>query len=171
MDSRHASGLRSTAAIAGHPLHPLLVTFPIAFLIGAFLTDLAFQGTGDAFWARASIWLIGAGLVGGALAAVAGFIDFLGSERIRSLSLVWYHLIGNAIALVLSAISLYLRLASDAPVVTGMELFLSALVVVIFAVTGWLGGELVFRHGVGMAAERSAAEIERESQAARELRQ
>lgn len=171
MDSRQAFGLRSTVAIAGHPLHPLLVTFPIAFLIGAFLTDLAFQGTSDAFWARASIWLIGAGLVGGVLAALAGFIDFLASARIRSLSLVWYHLIGNAIALVLSAISLYLRIASEAPVVTGTELFLSVLVVVIFAVTGWLGGELVFRHGVGMAAERSAAEIDREPQAGREYRQ
>ena len=71
MDNRQPSRLRSTAAIDGHPFHPLLVTLPIAFLIGALLTDLAFQGTGDAFWARASTWLFGAGLVSGALAAVA----------------------------------------------------------------------------------------------------
>jgi len=45
------------------------VTLPIGFLVGALLSDLAFEGTGDAFWARASIWLIGAGLAGGALAA------------------------------------------------------------------------------------------------------
>jgi uncharacterized membrane protein len=128
MDSRQASGLRGTVAIAGHPLHPLLVTFPIAFLIGAVLTDLTFQGTSDAFWARASAWLIGAGLVSGALAALAGFIDIIASERIRSLSLVWYHFIGNAVALILS-------------------------------------GEMVFRHGVGMAEERSSMEIERNPQA------
>jgi uncharacterized membrane protein len=158
MDSRQPSRLRSTAAIDGHPLHPLLVAFPIAFLIGALLTDLAFQGTGDAFWARASTWLIGAGLVSGALAAVAGFVDFIANEHIRSLSLVWYHFIGNAIALALSAVSLYLRLSSDALSVTGTELLLSILVVVIFAVTGWLGGEMVFRHGVGMAGERSSVE-------------
>ena len=170
MDSRRASGLRSTAAIAGHPLHPLLVTFPIAFLIGALLTDLAFQGTDNSFWARASAWLIGAGLVSGALAALAGFIDFIASERIRSLSLVWYHFIGNAVALILSAASLYLRVSSEAPIVTGTQLLLSILVVVIFAVTGWLGGEMVFRHGVGMAGEQTAVEIERKSQAAREHR-
>ncbi len=103
MDRRQPSRLRSTAAINGHPLHPLLVTLPIGFLIGTLLSDLAFQATGDSFWARASAWLIGAGLVSGALAALAGFIDFIASEAIRSLSLVWYHFIGNAVALMLSA--------------------------------------------------------------------
>lgn len=171
MDSRQPSRLRSIAAINGHPLHPLLVAFPIAFLIGALLTDLAFQGTGDAFWARASAWLIGAGLVGGALAALAGFIDFIANEHIRALSLVWYHFIGNAIALALSAISLYLRLSGDAAAVTGTELLLSILVVVIFAVTGWLGGEMVFRHGVGLADARSSSGIAGEPQIKREYRQ
>src|SRR5687768_11974136 len=127
MTTRPPSHLGSTAAINGHPLHPLLVAFPIAFLVGALLSDLAFMGTGDAFWARASAWLIGAGLVGGALAALAGFIDFFGNERIRSLNLVWYHFIGNAAALVLSAVSLYLRVSGDAQMVTGMELVLSIL--------------------------------------------
>ena len=162
MDADPRFGVRSTAAIAGHPLHPLLVTFPIAFLIGAFLTDLAFYGTSDAFWARASAWLIGAGLVGGALAALAGLIDFIASERIRSLSIVWYHFIGNAVALVLSAINLYLRIVGGVASVTGTELVLSLFVVLIFAVTGWLGGELVFRHGAGLAVERSSIEIGRE---------
>ena len=125
------------------------MTLPIGFLVGALLSDLAFFGTSDTFWARASEWLIGAGLVGGALAAVAGFVDFFGSERIRSLTFVWYHFIGNAVALVLSAISLYLRLSAGLPSVTGTQLVLSILVVLIFLITGWLGGELVFRYGVG----------------------
>ncbi len=55
-------GIPSTAAISGYPLHPLLVTLPIGFLIGSFLSDLAFYSTADGFWARASAWLIGAGL-------------------------------------------------------------------------------------------------------------
>lgn len=152
-------GYRSTAAIGGHPIHPLLVTLPIGFLIGAFLSDLAFfgmtdNGVRDAFWARASEWLIGAGLVTGALAAVAGLIDFLSNERIRAISIVWYHFLGNAAALILTAVNLYLRVSSEAHAVTGTELVLSILVVLIFAVTGWLGGELVFRHGVGTAVDR-----------------
>lgn len=148
MEPTRHSGYRSTAAIAHHPLHPLLVTLPIGFLVGALLTDLAFIGTTDSFWARASEWLVGAGLVSGALAA-AGFIDFFGNARIRSITSVWHHMIGNALALLLAAISLYVRLSRGALEVSGTELMLSILVVLIFAVTGWLGGELVFRHGVG----------------------
>src|SRR5207248_3682570 len=145
IDSDPHFGFRSTAAIAGHPLHPLLVTLPIGFLIGAFLSDLAFfgltdNGMRDAFWARASEWLIGAGLVAGVLAAIAGFIDFIGSERIRSLSIVWFHFLGNAVALIVAAVNLYLRISAGALMVTGVELALSILVVLIFAVTGWLGG-------------------------------
>jgi uncharacterized membrane protein len=156
MIDKRRFGIPATAAIAGHPLHPLLVTLPIGFLIGAFLSDIAFYSTGDGFWARASVWLIGAGLVTGLLAAVAGLVDFLGSERIRSLSLVWYHFAGNAIALVLTAVNLYFRMQSDLTAVTGGQLLLSILVVLIFAVTGWLGGELVFRHGAGVIGDDSA---------------
>ena len=56
----------------------MLVPFPIAFFIGAFLADIAYLTLGDPFWATAAAWLIGAGLVGAALAALAGFTDFLG---------------------------------------------------------------------------------------------
>lgn len=144
------SGYRSTVAIGGHPLHPLLVTFPIAFLIGAFLTDLVSLFGGDPFWARASAWLIGAGLVMGLVAAVAGLIDFLANQRIRTISIVWVHFLGNALAMLLTAANLYLRLRSGlAPQVGTGQMILSLIVVLIFAVTGWLGGEMVFRHGVG----------------------
>jgi uncharacterized membrane protein len=153
MNGKRRFGIPATAAIAGHPLHPLLVTLPIGFLIGVVLSDIAFYSTGDGFWARASAWLIGAGLVSGLLAAIAGLIDFLGSERIRSLTIAWYHLAGNAIAMLLTALNLYLRTASDLTAVTGGQMLLSVLVVLIFAVTGWLGGEMVFRHGAGVAGD------------------
>jgi len=91
MDRSQPSGLRSTAAMSGHPLRLLLVTFPIVFLSVVLLTDPAFSGSDDASWARASVWLIGAGLVGGALATAAGLIDFIASRRIRSLGHVWYY--------------------------------------------------------------------------------
>jgi uncharacterized membrane protein len=147
-------GLHATAAIAGHPLHPLLVTLPIAFLIGAFLTDIGFFISGDPFWPRASTWLLGAGLLFGVIAALAGFIDFLGNERIRSLSLVRLHFGGNALALVIAALNFILRLNGPGTV-SGFEFILSILVVLIFAVTGWLGGEMVFHYGVGHIDSRN----------------
>jgi uncharacterized membrane protein len=108
------AGIPSTAAIKGHPLHPMLVPFPIAFLVGALASDHAFQESGDPFWARASAWLIGAGVVMGALAAVAGLADFLGSNRVRSITAAWVHFLGNAIAMLLAIWNLVLRLGEAA---------------------------------------------------------
>src|SRR6266480_335611 len=76
---------KSTLQIAGHPIHPMLIPFPIAFFVGAFVCDLAFWGTGNSMWATGALWLIGAGLIMAALAAVAGLTDFLGDQRIRDL--------------------------------------------------------------------------------------
>jgi hypothetical protein len=75
----------STAQVAGHPIHPMLIPFPVAFLVATLVSDLIFLRTGNPGWATASLWLLGAALVMAALAAVAGLIDFLGDERIRDL--------------------------------------------------------------------------------------
>src|SRR4051812_21262824 len=96
---------RSTVKIANHPLHPMLIPFPVAFLVGAFVTDLAFIGTGDGFWAKGSMWLLGAAIVMALLAALAGFADFLSEPRIRALSDAWYHMIGNLTAVVIALIN------------------------------------------------------------------
>jgi uncharacterized membrane protein len=71
MDRSDYQGTPSTAAIGGHPIHPMLVVFPIAFLVGALATDIAYWRTGGHFWALPSEWLLAAGLIMGALAAVA----------------------------------------------------------------------------------------------------
>lgn len=147
--SDHA--VRSTAAIAGHPLHPMIVPFPIAFLVGALATDIVFlQSTGDPFWARASEWLLGAGLVMGALAAVLGLIDFLTIERVRSLAAAWVHFLGNALVLALSLWNLLQRTNAATLTVTETGVVLSAVVVAILLVTGWLGGEMSYRHRIGV---------------------
>src|SRR3546814_6826582 len=70
MAHRHTDPAPSTAAIRGHPIHPMLIPFPLAFLVGVLLTDLAYWATSDPFWARASLWLVGAGVVSGLVAAV-----------------------------------------------------------------------------------------------------
>src|SRR5689334_12391614 len=98
------------AAIAGHPIHPALISFPIAFLVGALFTDIASLSLQDPFWARASILLIGAGLLSGLFASLFGLIDFLGNKPIREHTISWLHLGFNVAALLLSAINLALRL-------------------------------------------------------------
>ena len=145
---------QSTAKIMGHPIHPMLVPLPITFFIAALATDLMFLADGSEGWATASRWLLGAGLVGAALAAVAGLADFAGDRRIRQLSDAWAHMVGNVVVVLIEAANLLLRLGGEGVSTTGVVL--SGISVALLAFTGWKGGELVFRHGVGVhGGERS----------------
>jgi uncharacterized membrane protein len=144
------SGVPSTVAIAKHPLHPLIVTFPIAFLTGALVTDLAYWLTGDLFWARGSFWLIAAGLATGLVAAVTGLADFLRIERVRQHSAGWIHLVGNVIALGLSIANFLLRWNNQAGAVLPFGVILSLLVASLLGLTGWYGAELIYRHKVAV---------------------
>src|SRR5688572_27820823 len=95
-------GVRSRATIGGHPIHPMLIPFPIAFLVGAFLADVVFWRSGDLFWGRAAAWLVGAGLVSAGLAAVFGLADFLLIKRVQRIGAAWRHLILNLIIVALT---------------------------------------------------------------------
>ncbi|MDA9477519.1 membrane protein [Bradyrhizobium sp. CCBAU 65884] len=142
---------KTTAAIGDHPLHPMLIPFPVACLVGAPIADLAFIGTGDNFWARAAMWLIGAGIVMALVAAVAGFTDFFGEPRIRRLNDAWYHMVGNLAAVVLALVNFYLRYAQGAEAaIKPWGVVLSLIVVGILLFTGWKGWEMVYRHHVAV---------------------
>lgn len=146
----HLQGVPSNAAIAGHPLHPMLVVFPIAFLVAAFVTDLASRQSGDPFWARASLWLTGAGLVMGAVAAVVGAVDFLTIPRARVHNDGWIHALGNIAVLGLAFWSLLLRRREKSSVVSTPPMLLSATIAGLLVITGWYGGELSYRHMIGV---------------------
>ena len=150
---------KSTASIAGHPLHPMLVEFPIAFFVATFVSDLIFWQTGNFFWATASLWLLGAGLVMAALAAAAGLIDFLGEPKIRALNDAWWHAGGNVLAVLIQLGNWYLRYQSGEAAVVPTGLLLSLAVVCILLFTGWKGWKLVYLHRVGVSDERREGEI------------
>lgn len=145
----------SRAAVLGHPIHPMLVPFPLAFLTGAFLTDLAFWATGDGFWARVSLWLVGSGAVTGLAAGAVGAVDYMGVPRASALGLGKLHAASNVAAIVLALASWLLRLGDPAAAVLPLGLVLSALVAAILGVTGWAGGELAYRYRIGVT-ERGA---------------
>jgi uncharacterized membrane protein len=140
---------QSTAKIGGHPIHPMLIPFPIVCFIGALVTDIVFLNNHDAGWATASRYLLGIGIVMGLLAAVAGLTDFMGSERIRSMGDAVKHMLANVTAVVLSIVNFFVRLGNDSAI-SGIGIILSAVVVLILIYSGWKGGDLVFRHGIGV---------------------
>jgi len=86
---------RTTAKIADHPIHPMLIPFPVAFLVATLFCDIAFWRTGNGDWSVASLWLLGAALIMAAVAATMGFIDFFGESAIRRLTAAWHHMLGN----------------------------------------------------------------------------
>jgi uncharacterized membrane protein len=145
-----AEGVRSKAAFRGHPIHPMLIPLPIGFLIGAFLADLAYAVSSDPFFARAAPWLTGAGVVSALGAAVFGFTDFAARRAIRSIREAWLHFFGNLLVVVLAAISWGLRAGDPVAASVPVGLVFSAVWSGILLVTGWLGGELSYRYGVGM---------------------
>jgi uncharacterized membrane protein len=136
----------SKARIAGHPIHPMLVPFPIVCFTGALLTDIAYASSANMMWANFSAWLLAVGMAMGVLAALAGLVDFIGNRRVRAQRPAWPHMLGNIVVLVL----VHSRDAWTSVVPTG--LILSAATVALMFVTGWLGSSLVYRHRVGVAA-------------------
>ena len=143
----------STAQIAGHPLHPMLVPIPIACFVGTFLTDLAYWRTANLQWAVMSSWMLTVGLIVALFAVIAGLIDFLGDVRIRNLRALWVHAVGNALALILSLFNVFIHSRDGYTSVVPTGLILSTLVVLILLVTGWNGWAMVYRHRVGVSGE------------------
>jgi uncharacterized membrane protein len=127
----------------------MLVPFPIVCFIGVLVTDIVLLNNQDAGWATASRYLLGIGIVMALLAAVAGLTDFMGSDRIRSMGDAVKHMLANVTAVVLSIVNFFVRLGNDSAI-AGIGIILSAVVVLILIYSGWKGGDLVVRHGIGV---------------------
>lgn len=141
----------SVAAIGKHPIHPTLVPFPIAFLVATLGSDLAYWRTRDPFWARASSALLKAGLASGAAAATAGAVDYLSIPRARKHSVGPLHALGNTVVLGLAAANLATRRRDPEADILPRGLALSAATAALLGLTAWAGGELIYRHRVGVA--------------------
>lgn len=145
------SNPKSSASIAGHPIHPMLIPFPIAFFVSTFVCDLAYWQTSNGAWSAAATWLLGAGLVMAALAALAGLVDVLGEPRIRALNDVWWHAGGNVLVVLIQLYNFYARYSEGTSAILPKGLVLSLVVVCILLFTGWKGWEMVYRHRVGVS--------------------
>ncbi|HEX8383864.1 MAG TPA: DUF2231 domain-containing protein [Sphingomonas sp.] len=143
-------GVPSTAAIGGHPIHPMVVPYPIAFLTGAVASDLAARSTEDPFWARMSKWMLGAGIVTGLAAGAVGAVDYFTIKRAREKKTGKLHAYGNPLALGLAGASLFARRGDDDAAPSDTALALSAATAGMVMLTGWAGAELSYRHMVGV---------------------
>ena len=147
--------MESRAKLVGHAIHPMLIVFPLGLLGMATIFDLIYLGAGATELAVASYWMIAAGIIMGLLAAVFGFWDWLGiagGTRARGVGL--WHGGGNVVVVLLFIISWFVRRGARAGgveyVPNGVPIVLEIIGLILALVTGWLGGELVERLGVGV---------------------
>ena len=142
--------MESRAKLFGHPLHQILIVFPLGLLATSVIFDVICLVTDQARFSEVAYWLIVAGLIGGLVAAPFGLIDWLAIPAgTRAKSVGGLHGAGNVVVLLLFAASWLVR--GSATVAPGALAYVLAwLGVGLAAWTGWLGGELVDRLGIGV---------------------
>ncbi|HKG92251.1 MAG TPA: DUF2231 domain-containing protein [Gemmatimonadaceae bacterium] len=142
--------MEARAKLLGHPVHQILIVFPLGLLATAVIFDVIRLVSGNGYWSEIAYWMIAAGVVGGLAAAPFGTIDWTKipagtrAKRVGAL-----HGVGNVLVVVLFAASWLLR-RDDPRAPEALALALSFAGAGLALVTGWLGGELVDRLGVGV---------------------
>jgi len=143
--------MESIVKLFGHPVHPMLVVFPLGLLATGLIFDVLYLLTGTEGFPVASFWMITAGIIGGLIAAVFGLLDWLNipaGTRANTLGLA--HGVGNFIIVVLFAISWFIRRGRVDYAPDGLPFILELVGGGLALITGWLGGELVYRLRVGV---------------------
>lgn len=153
--------MASRASIGGHPVHPMLIPFPIGLLVFSFIADLIYLWRGNPIWHNyIAFYCLLAGIIGGAAAAIAGLIDWATLTDRAAVKVANWHARVNIFTLVIFIASFYLRTTNGAawiPNVPMLPFILSIVGVIGLSVAGWLGGQLVFAHGVGVEAKTVSA--------------
>ena len=146
--------MQKEARFLGHPIHQMLIVFPLGLFVTSLAFDFAYLETGNFGLAAASYWTLSAGIVGALLAAVFGLFDWINiPQETRAKSVGLWHGVGNVMVTALFMWSWFLRREGQPP--PGDAMTLSVLGVLLALVTGWLGGELVIRHGIGVDEDAS----------------
>jgi uncharacterized membrane protein len=141
--------MSTPASIKGHPIHAMLIVFPVGLWIFAMVADLVhLLGWGGPIWRAVALYTIGGGLVGAALAAVFGFVDYRSITNPRVRSIATTHMALNLIVVALFGVSFWLRLSNPLGIV---PVVMSGFATLLLGAGGWLGGEMVYVHGVGVS--------------------
>jgi uncharacterized membrane protein len=143
--------MESRVKLMGHPIHPMLIVFPLGLLAASLGFDIGYLKTGNPEFAIVSYWAISAGIIGGLLAAIFGVADWWAiPSNTRAKAIGLWHGVGNVVVVLLFVGSWILRYSVPGYLPQNSAVLLSCLGVGLALVTGWLGGELVGRLGVGV---------------------
>jgi uncharacterized membrane protein len=152
--------MSSPASIAGHPIHPMLITVPIGLWVFSLVSDIIFfTGWGGATWGDVAFYTMGGGIVGALLAALPGLVDLVSLKDARTKRVGLIHMTINLCLVAAYAVNWWLRYTG--PRETTAVFGLSIVSVIALAVSGWLGGEMVYKYGVSVDPQHDSPEQER----------
>ena len=153
--------MASRASIGGHPIHPMLIPFPIGLLVFSFIADLIYLWRGNPIWKDyIAFYTMLGGIIGAAVAAIPGLIDWATLTERATVRVANWHARVNIVTLLIFIINFYLRTSNGSAWILKMPnlpVILSIAGVIGLAIAGWLGGHLVFAHGVAVT---SATKVE-----------
>ena len=139
----------SAVALVGHPIHVMMVHFPIAFVIATLGVDVFYWWSGDSFWVRVGLWSAGFAFWAAVAASIVGTAELLMVRGIRLLEASWSHAVAAMTLVAITGANWGERLVSP-DLILPHGLALSVLASVMTGFAGWHGGKLVFDHGVGV---------------------
>jgi len=149
--------MASPASIAKHPIHPMLIVFPVGLWIFSLISDLIYINKwGPPVWNDVAFYTMVGGIAGALLAAIPGLVDLLSLTDSRVKRIGIWHMILNLVVVALFCFNLWLRMPGTTTSISIRPIWLSVAGVVLLAISGWLGGEMVYVHGV--AVEQRPAE-------------
>ncbi|MBE7186022.1 MAG: DUF2231 domain-containing protein [Methylobacterium mesophilicum] len=135
----------AAAAVAGRSLYAILAAFPVACFTLTLLTDIAFWRSSNLMWQNFSAWLLFAGVVFGALAALVRLLDFILRREVRAIPAAWLHAVVGALVLILAVVNSFVHAGDGWTAVVPYGLALSAVTVVLMLVAAWFGRSMVLR--------------------------
>lgn len=151
--------MRSKASIAGHPLHPTLVALPIGPYVWAFICSIVYLATADHLWYAMSLWTSVIAIITALLAAIPGFVDyFTMAQHSAARRIATTHMVLNLLTLVLFFIAAMMMRQDRAVGSYGGPFVLQLIGIVSLLITGWLGGEMVYRHHLAVVERDVRAE-------------
>ena len=143
----------SAVALVGHPIHVMMVHFPIAFVIATFGVDFFYWWSGDPFWVRVGLWAAGFTFFTGVAASIVGTAELLLVPGIRLREASWSHAVAAMTLVAMTAANWGLRLFYPESILPH-GLALSAIAAAMAGFAGWHGGKLVFDQGIGILVSR-----------------
>jgi uncharacterized membrane protein len=155
--------MASKASILGHPIHPMIIPFPFALWTFSLVADVIYIWFDKNQWGVVAFYTLAAGLLGGVVAAIPGMIDWLAIKDREVARIANWHARLNIVALIIFGVDFYLRWRNKGQIYQegiSLPFILSLLGVILISISGWLGGDLSYKHGVGVAPQHDTPEEE-----------